>query len=530
VLWTIPGSVWHTEFLPSRPILAVPNEANAIQFIDVTTGAQATGFPVLKGHNAPIRGIAFDADGKKMVSGDEDGHAFVWNTANGNAIPLPDQKESIRSVAFSPDGKWVATSTPADGRIDVWDPNTAGLVHEFKLSTVGFRLWFSPDSAFLLADEQNGRLDLINLKTGNSDKTLVGHNGPVFDMGFSPDRQRVISVGGDGTVRVWDARSGTEILLLDDDKAYTGAAFSPDGMRLATLAGSRLRLWDAALLSADNHKEDWMFYGERGRYYELGEDWALAIADYKQAMQLRAEDPMIRAHLAYCYGAVNDFENAGSESRAVSDSSSTEAKIAAGELSESVLLAAPNFDAKKYNEVAEQVTHLAQNDYDPSNANIAAWICSLVPGTTGKPEDLVDLMRRATNDQPKEYAYQSTLGSILYRAGHYEEAIKTLKSAMSMRPVPSENAPNSVPDQNNSQHDRDGSAFDWIFLAMANERLGQSTEAKKWSKQVADQLDRLKQDPLFDDPNWSWDWEQILQLKTLYAEARSLIEKVSGPG
>jgi len=94
-----------------------------------------------------------------------------------------------------------------------------------------------------------------------------------------------------------------------------------------------------------------------------------------------------------------------------------------------------------------------------------------------------------------------------------------------MIPASSESVSGSSGGHNESQHDRDGTALDWIFLAMANQQLGNGSDAKKWLKQVDDHLTRLKEDPMFDDPNWLWDWEQILQLKTLYSEARNLIEK-----
>jgi hypothetical protein len=72
-------------------------------------------------------------------------------------------------------------------------------------------------------------------------------------------------------------------------------------------------------------------------------------------------------------------------------------------------------------------------------------------------------------------------------------------------------------------HDRDGTAFDWIFLAMANYRLNRISEAQKWLQEVTDQFDRIENDPIYDDPNWQWDWDAVLQLRILYNEAKNLI-------
>jgi WD40 repeat protein len=538
ILQTLPGSIWHTAFLPSQPILAVPNEKFLIQFVDVTTGKPAANFPVFRGHTAPIRCIAFSSDGTKMVSGDEAGNAFVWDVTSGNSIPLPGHNGAVKSVAFSSDGKWVATSCPAEQKIRVWDPNTARLVYEIPRKTVGLRLCFSPDSRFLLTDERNGRLDLINLKTGNDEATLVGHNGVVFDAAFSPDSRRVASVGADGKVRIWDVGTNSEIFVLDEDEheTYNAVAFSPDGLRLAAAKGSHLRVWDTALFSADHHNENWIFYYDRGHYHEVLEDWAPAIADYNKALQLKADDPMIHVDLGYVYGAHGEFEKAEMECRAVSDQCPKAIKGSAFSLLASVLLADFGMPGAKdgdlgdkarrldeYDEVGRKCAEMVEADYDPATANTAAWICSIVPGTTTNRKTLVDLMRRATNDKPKVYAYMSTLGSILYRAGDYQEAIDALKRAMAINSYQPEDASNSATLSSKDDHDKDGTAFDWIFLAMANYELGRKPAAVKWLSQVGDELRHFKEDPIFDDPNWSWDWENVLELKTIYKEAQALI-------
>ena len=66
--------------------------------------------------------------------------------------------------------------------------------------------------------------------------------------GFSPDGARIVSGSGDDTVRVWDAASGAELLVLRGHEDWVrAAAFSPDGARIVSGSwDNTVRVWDAA--------------------------------------------------------------------------------------------------------------------------------------------------------------------------------------------------------------------------------------------------------------------------------------------
>jgi WD40 repeat protein len=75
--------------------------------------------------------------------------------------------------------------------------------------------------------------------------SLQGHAGPVYDVAYSPDGNRIASASGDGTAKIWDAYTGDELLSLRHPAEVGKVIFSPDGTQVATGAGDGMvRLWE----------------------------------------------------------------------------------------------------------------------------------------------------------------------------------------------------------------------------------------------------------------------------------------------
>jgi len=77
--------------------------------------------------------------------------------------------------------------------------------------------------------------------------TLTGHQGSVLDVAFSRDGTRLLTIGFDGTARIWDASTGEEVAAASASEVpLTDASFSPDGSLVATASeDGTARIWDA---------------------------------------------------------------------------------------------------------------------------------------------------------------------------------------------------------------------------------------------------------------------------------------------
>jgi WD40 repeat protein len=200
------------------------------------------------GNGESLSSALFDRGGRHVVTGDDSGVARVWSVATGRPVSvLRGHTAAIRRARFSPDGTQVVTAS-GDGSARLWRalPQTPDDPRWQRADSTNF----GPDSRHVLVVEGVRRAvwdvrsgSVVRLRggiyAGDPAEWPCGHAGGCAP--WSPDARLVAGADATGHAVVWDARTGAVVQRLGrGSRTVIGAAFSPDGRRIAVVDGEKL--------------------------------------------------------------------------------------------------------------------------------------------------------------------------------------------------------------------------------------------------------------------------------------------------
>jgi WD40 repeat protein len=179
-------------------------EKRAISDGRVVESRQVNGLP-----QEPFKRL-LSPSGRWLVFGGAEGETFIINTLDNSANRIAGHKETILSLAVSPDEKTLLTGS-VDRTARLWELPTGKLLREFGNHRMGVgSVAFSKDGKFIATGSWDDTVHVWDLSDGNERMVLAGHEGGVQTAAFSSDDQTIITLSGIGVLKFWSVAAQRE--------------------------------------------------------------------------------------------------------------------------------------------------------------------------------------------------------------------------------------------------------------------------------------------------------------------------------
>jgi WD40 repeat protein len=233
---------------PDGKVLVGVALKNKLTIYDVEKDAVRFSIPTTRQSVPDV--IAFSPDGKYIATARSRLPGIVplylWDVGSGKQIgQFKGHRDQVYSLAYHPsDGTLV--SSGADGTIRIWNISTQKEVRQ--MDCLASEVCFSPDGKLLASCGARDWVHFWNPTTGQKVRSIVTAGSRFYAIAFSPSGKMLATGEQGGALRLWDVQTGREVQPRQGHRAaILSLQFSLDGKKLASLGGDQaIRLWDLA--------------------------------------------------------------------------------------------------------------------------------------------------------------------------------------------------------------------------------------------------------------------------------------------
>jgi WD40 repeat protein len=243
-LWNTGGRLYGVSFRRDGKAVVTAGPGSVARLWDTQTGQMVREF---SGHSDDLTSATFSPDGSQVLTTSEDNTARVWDTNTGKLLKTLKflGTEYILRAKYTPDGSQILTM--GDERsLGIWDAKSFALTRRLRAEAGLETMAISRNGLLMAIGSEAAEHSVIVLNLSNGSRVLIKNYGQkITRLAFTPDDSNLITAGTDTTLRIWDARTGSQIKRLETDARVLRLAISNDGRRVATISQrGTISVWD----------------------------------------------------------------------------------------------------------------------------------------------------------------------------------------------------------------------------------------------------------------------------------------------